>query len=270
MRHSVSLVASVLIAVAALSGCARKSGESASSSQSDSVVVSNPTERAFGELTPQAPAPEPSPPAARPKAAPKPRPAAAPEQAAGAASEPVPSPATAARRPAGPPVNVRWGTLLWVTFTDEISSETAKRGDSWSGTLRDSVVVDQLVAFPAGSVVHGTVVDVTPAQKGDRAVLGLEVTSIEAYDRSWAVSAKTDPLVAESPRARNIGGVAGGEAAGALIGGAVGGDKGALIGGLVGGGAAGSAVARSKGYQAVVKPGTTLRFRTTWDMTVRP
>jgi hypothetical protein len=256
MRHSVSLIASALIAVAALSGCARKSGESASSSQSDSVVVSNPTERAFGELTPQAPAPEPSPPAARPKAAPKPRPAAAPEQAA--------------RRPAGPPVNVRWGTLLWVRFTDEISSETAKRGDSWSGTLRDSVVVDQQVAFPAGSVVHGTVVDVTPAQKGDRAVLGLEVTSIEAYDRSWAVSAKTDPLVAESPRARNIGGIAGGAAAGALIGGAVGGEKGALIGGVVGGGAAGSAVARSKGYQAVVKPGTTLRFRTTWDMTVRP
>lgn len=268
MRHSVSLIALVLIAVAALAGCARKSGESASSSESDSMVVSNPTERAFGELTPQAPAPEPSPPTARPKAAP--RRAAAPEQAAEATPEPVPAPATAARRPAGPPVNVRWGTRLWVTFTDEISSETAKRGDSWSGTLRDSVVVDQHVAFPAGSVVHGTVVDVTPAQKGDRAVLGLEVTSIEAYDRSWAVSAKTDPLLAESPRARNVGGIAGGAAAGALIGGAVGGEKGALIGGLVGGGAAGSAVARSKGYQVVVKPGTTLRFTTTWDMTVRP
>ena len=41
---------------------------------------------------------------------------------------------------------------------------------------------------------------------------------------------------------------------------AAGGNKGALIGGLLGGGAATGAVAKSKGYQVVLKPGTELTF----------
>jgi len=72
-----------------------------------------------------------------------------------------------------------------------------------------------------------------------------------------------------SPRARNLGAVAGGAAAGALIGKAAGGGKGALIGGLIGGAAAGAGVAASKGYQVVIKEGTPLTFTVDEDKFVK-
>jgi hypothetical protein len=267
--RGLSLLCIVLIAVAGLSGCARKSGETGSIAFSDSAVVSNPTERASGQITPQGRPPAPAPPAApRPKTTAKPR-AAAPAAATTAAPAPAPS-SPATRKSSGPAMNVKWGTGLLVTVADGISSETAKVGDEWSGTLRSAVIADEREAFPAGSPVHGKVKDVKAAEKGDRALLTLEVTAVEAYDQSWPMSATAEPLLADSPRARNLGGVAGGAAAGALLGGAVGGEKGAVIGGLLGGGAAGGAVARSKGYQVVVKPGTTLRFTLAGDVIVRP
>ncbi len=266
MRLGLPLLGLALIAIASLSGCARKSEEPAASAV-DSAVVDNPAERFPGQLTPQAPPPAPQ--RAERRATPKPRPAApAPTPTT---PEPAPEPAAPkARESSGPAMNVKWGTGLLVTITGEISSETAKIGDAWSGTLRNAVIVDEHEAFPAGSPVHGTVQDVKPAAKGERALLTLVVTSVEAYDQTWPVSATADPLVAESPRARNIGGIAGGTAAGALIGGAVGGEKGALIGGLLGGGAAGGAVARSRGYQVVVKAGTTVRFTVAADVVIRP
>ena len=89
-------------------------------------------------------------------------------------------------------------------------------------------------------------------------MLAVEGVTVDGHDLQ--VSAETDSIIAGSPRARNIGAVAGGVAAGALIGKAVGGGKGALIGGLLGGATAGGAVAKSKGYQVVVKDGTVLTF----------
>ena len=88
--------------------------------------------------------------------------------------------------------------------------------------------------------------------------------------KDMMIAASTDSIIAGSTRARNLGAVAGGAAAGALIGRAVGGGKGGLIGGLLGGAAAGGAVAKSKGYQVVVKPGSTQTFTVSQDAVVRP
>src|SRR5262249_32645930 len=113
----------------------------------------------------------------------------------------------------------------------------------------------------AGSMVHGVVKAVKPAQKGDRAMLQLAITSIEVEGKSHNIHATGEEVVAGSTRARNLGTVAGGAAAGALIGKAVGGSgKGALIGGLIGGAAATGAVANTKGYQVVVKEGAAMNF----------
>jgi hypothetical protein len=267
MRHRALLLSIALIVVAALAGCARKSTETATTTTSDSLFVANPSERSVGDLTPTTPPEQPPPPAT----AREPKHGADRESAAQPAPEPPAVPTGgAAQAPEGPAINVKWGTTLRVTFTAEVSSETVTPGDAWSGTLRDSVVVDGRVAFPAGSVVHGTVKDAKPALKGDRAMLGLEVTSIEAGGRSWPARATTEPIVAGSPRARNLGAIVGGAAVGAVIGQAVGGKKGGLVGGLAGGAAAGGAVAKSKGYQVVIKPGTTLPFTVAWDVIVRP
>ena len=87
-------------------------------------------------------------------------------------------------------------------------------------------------------------------------MLDLALSSINVEGRTYRVHGGTEAVVAGSTRARNLGAVAAGAGAGALIGKAVGGGgKGALIGGLIGGAAATGAVAASKGYQVVLKPG---------------
>jgi hypothetical protein len=74
-------------------------------------------------------------------------------------------------------------------------------------------------------------------------------------------------VVAGSPRARNLGAIAGGAAAGAIIGKATGDNatKGAVIGGAI----ATGAVAASKGYQVVLSNGAILRFVVRDDVAVR-
>jgi hypothetical protein len=118
--------------------------------------------------------------------------------------------------------------------------------------------------------VTGVVRGVEAAQKGSRAFLVLAVQSVDVNGHSFDVSASTDSIVAGSTRARNLGAIAGSAAAGALIGKAVGGGgKGALIGGLIGGAAATGVVAKSKGYQVVVKEGTVLDFQVSRDVKIR-
>ena len=147
-----------------------------------------------------------------------------------------------------------------------LTSETATVGQEWTGSIAEAVVVGSMAPFPAGSVVHGVVDGALAAKAGDRAVLVLRVTSIEANGKTLNIGATADSIVAGSTRTRNVGGVAAGAAAGALIGRAIGGGgKGALIGGLLGAGTATGVVAKSKGFQATVKEGTELVFHVDRD-----
>jgi hypothetical protein len=148
-----------------------------------------------------------------------------------------------------------------VAVQTQVSTETAHAGDTWTGQVKSAVIVGDRVVIPAGSTVTGEVVSATPAQKGSRAALDLAVRSVEVNGQSHPVSASTESIIAGSPRARNLGAIAGGAAAGALIGKAVGGSgKGGLIGGIIGGAAATGAVAASKGWQVVIKEGTVIKF----------
>jgi len=153
------------------------------------------------------------------------------------------------------------GTSMSVRLTTPVSSETAKAGDAWEGVLTSSIMVDDAVVASAGTPVHGRVASALEAKRGDRAMLDLEVTSIELDGKTRKLSAGTDPVIAGSPRARNLGAIAGGAAAGALIGKAVGGDgEDAAAGAIIGGAAATAGVAASKGYQVVLKNGTVMTF----------
>jgi hypothetical protein len=171
--------------------------------------------------------------------------------------------------PASTGVTVDAGTSISVSVSNQISSETANVGDTWSGEVKENVIVGDKVVFPAGSVVSGVITEAVPAAKGTLARLGFEVNAITVNGTKHAVEAGTEAIEAGSPRARNLGAIAGGAAAGALIGKAVGGGgKGALIGGLLGGAAAGAGVARSKGYQVVLKEGTVVTFNVKQAVTV--
>jgi hypothetical protein len=248
MRKTLLTTCVILAAFALIAGCGAKT-EQAMESSSDSLLAANPTEPAPGDITPQTdyqqpqePVPQAPPPAAAPK--PKPRPRAE-----------TPRPA-----PVNPGVTVPEGTGIKVSVDAQISSETAMPGDTWTGTVKEPVIIGTAAPIPAGSVVHGVVTGSLAAEKGNRAMLVLAVKSITVGSTEHAVPAGTDSIIAGSPRARNLGAIAGGAAAGALIGKAVGGNKGALIGGLLGGGAATGAVAKTKGYQVVLKPGTEMTF----------
>jgi hypothetical protein len=251
-----SLVIALALALFA-AGCSKKAEEAAPATSTDSLVSTSPIEQPEPGLEPQAQMPEQPAPAPTPAAKPKPKPATPAAPA---------TPAPAAPKPEAPTATVAAGTGIKVKFDVPLSSETAALGQEWTGSVVEAVTVGNLAPFPAGSVVHGVVEGVKPAQKGDRAVLVLRVVSIEANGRTLAIGATADSLIAGSTRARNVGAIAGGAAAGALIGQAVSGSgKGALIGGLLGGAAAGGAVAGSKGYQVTIKEGAELVFRVDRD-----
>jgi len=244
-----------VLALAALWGCGQKTASNTSAS-SDSLLAASPIEPQQGQLQPQTDfQPQTTPPATTPPVT-TPPPAPKTETPA-----PAPKP-----KPAAPTATVSAGTALKIAMTGALSSETATEGQAWSGTMSEAVTVGNLAPFPSGSTVHGVVEAVKPAAKGDRALLILRITAIEANGKKHAISASTDSLIAGSTRARNVGTVAGGAAAGALIGRAVGGSgKGALIGGLIGGAAATGAVANTKGYQVTVKEGAELVFHVDRD-----
>jgi len=162
------------------------------------------------------------------------------------------------------------GTSIDVTLGTSLTSETASVGDAWSGSTRNASVLDGRNVIPSGSAVAGTVTSVTPARKGDRAMLDLGLTSVTVDGRRYDVRGTTDAVIAGSTRARNLGAIAGGAAAGALIGQTVSGStKGTVIGAVIGGGAATGVVSQTKGWQVVLKQGTPLTFTTNQSVAVR-
>ena len=259
---SLSAVALLTVALA-LAGCGQRAQTASDQTSTDSLLAVNPTEQTTGDITPsteyQEPAPEP--PAPVKPAATKPRSTSRPKPAPDRTPPPAPEPVG---------VTVPAGTAVKITFDTKVTSETAVAGDTWTGTVKDAVVIGSDAPIPAGARVHGVVTGAQPAQKGSRAFLVLAVRSVEFDGKNHSVHATTDSIIAGSTRARNVGAVAGGAAAGALLGKAIGGGgKGALIGGLIGGAAATGAVAASKGYQVEMKEGAELTFTVSEPVAIR-
>jgi hypothetical protein len=264
MRKFCLMICAILAVTALLAGCAKKSAENTNNTAADSLLASNPNEPAAGNITPQTQyQPTPAPPEQAPAPKPTRRPPAPRSQPTTQHHEPAPAAVS-------PGVSVPQGTPIKVTMDAQISSETAHTGDTWTGVVKEPVVIGTSAPIPAGSVVRGVITGSLAAERGNRAFLALSVTSVSINGEEHSVAATTDSIIAGSPRARNLGAIAGSAAAGALIGKAVGGGgKGALIGGLLGGAAATGVVAKSKGYQVVLKPGTELTFNTDHEVTMR-
>jgi hypothetical protein len=256
MKTRRSLVAvALLLALAALAaGCGQKADTTAGTATSDSLLATNPIEQPEGGIDPQASVP----------------PETAPATPAPATTPPATKPAARPKPAAAPTATVPAGTALKVAVDVALNTETAQQGDPWSGTIKEAVTIGSAAPFPAGSVVHGVVSAVKPAEKGSRAFFVLRVTSIEANGRTHELGATADSMIAGSTTKRNVGAIAGGAAAGALLGKAIGGSgKSAVIGGVLGGAAATGAVAASKGFQVEVKQGQEVVFRVDSDTKVK-
>jgi hypothetical protein len=159
------------------------------------------------------------------------------------------------------------GTVLNVRLSQTLSSETAHSGDRWQGIVTIPVLAKGREVIPSGSVLNGVVAQAEKAKQGSRARLELRVTSVLVGDRQSSLSASSDPVIAGSPRARNLGAIAGGAVAGALLGKATGNSAG--TGAVIGGAIATGAVATSKGYQVVLPDGARMKFVVDHDVAVR-
>ena len=152
----------------------------------------------------------------------------------------------AATIPAGTKVTVRMGS--------ELSSATAKAGETWKGTVAKDVVVDGNTVAKTGDDVTGKV---TLAKSSGRlhapGQLSVRLTSVNGE----AVSSSPYGRKGKSHTKSNATKIGGGAAAGAVIGAIAGGGKGAAIGTLAGG-AAGTGVAAYTGKQEAVIPAETV------------
>jgi hypothetical protein len=214
---------------------------------------------------PAAPAPAaPAPATAEPApAAPVPAPPAA------AAPAPPPGPAmamTAAPPPAPRPITVPSGTPIVVRMGQTVSAKENSVGDSFGGTLAQSVVVHGTTIFRAGAPVTG-VVTASKGQgrfKGDGA-LGISVRRVGNYDVTTSAYEKS--VSGKGKRTAIFAG--GGGGAGALIGGLAGGGKGALIGGLLGAGGGTAAGAFTGNKNVSVPAESVVTFTLAAPITVR-
>jgi hypothetical protein len=250
------------LAIASILGCAKKS-EQASTTSSDSLLSTNPVEQPQGNMTPSTEYQGQTNPS---QTATSQTPTTTTTKRTTTTHHPA---QTRPAPPANPGVTVPAGTGVNVTIEAKISSETAHAGDTWSGTVKDPVVIGTAAPIPAGSTVSGVIEAARPAQKGERAMLQLAIQSVTVNGKAYSFSAEGDSVVAGSTRARNVGAVAGGAAAGALIGHAIGGGKGAVIGGLLGAGAATGGVAATKGYQVTIDEGSAMTFHVTHSVAIR-
>jgi hypothetical protein len=168
-----------------------------------------------------------------------------------------------AAAPVAQPIVVPAGTPLSVRLGSALSSKTSTAGESFSGTLANSVVVGGVTAIPAGSTVTGTVTDAKSAGRfKGAATLALALQSVTVRGNSYPIDTTVFSQQSTGKGKRTATMVGGGAGLGALIGGLAGGGKGAAIGALAGAGA-GTAGAGLTGNnrEITLAPETVVSFR---------
>ena len=168
-------------------------------------------------------------------------------------------------------VTVSSGDTLPVRVTQTLDSATTQPDSSFSGVVASDIVVDGIVAIPAGTPVTGHVDAVQEAAhfKGN-SLLTVSLTSLTRRgDRN--VSLSTEPYTVEGKgRGKNTAEKTGGGAAvGAILGGIFGGGKGAAIGAATGGGLGAGSNAITRGQQVQIPSESVVRFRLSNPITVR-
>jgi len=158
------------------------------------------------------------------------------------------------------------GTAVTVRIGSEISSATAKVGQSWDGTLAKDVVVGGKTVAKAGAPVHGKV---TLAKSSGRlhapGQLSLRLTSVE----SATVATTSYHAQGKGHMKSNATKIGAGAAAGAIIGALAGGGKGAAIGTLAGAGAGTGVAAATGKEEAVIPSEKVVTFTTTAASTAK-
>jgi hypothetical protein len=168
------------------------------------------------------------------------------------------------------------GTSVAAELEDSISSRYAQAGQAFTARVVSDVMTGGDVAIPAGSIVRGTILEVSPAPNPrSTGTLTLTVSSVTVNGSVYDIDASIDSL-RTTEEGRGIEGVdaarvAGGAAAGAILGRVIGGDaKGAIIGGVAGGAAGAVVSVVMKDVDVVLPRGELLMLTLLQPLTVYP
>ncbi len=181
-----------------------------------------------------------------------------------------PPPPPAPAPPAFRNVTVSAGSTIPVRVTETLDSATTQQGAAFSGVVASDVVVEGMVAIPAGSAVSGHVDAVQEAAHYKGASL-LTVSLSSVTRRGEHIGLSTDPYSVEGKaRGKNTAEkVGGGAAVGAILGGIFGGGKGAGIGAAAGGGLGAGANTITRGEQVQIPSESVVRFHLASPLSLR-
>jgi hypothetical protein len=196
------------------------------------------------------------------------------------ATTPPPRSRPPAPKPAAPAVpatrTAPAGSFMDVAVSDTLSSRFTKAGDAFTGAVVSDVMdAGGRVVIPAGSVVHGNVVEVKPAPNPSTpGTLTLALTSVTVGGSDYPIEARIDSIETTRQGRGVTGGdaakVGAGAAAGAILGRVIGKNtKGAVIGGIVGAVAGAGVAVQTKDADIVLPKGAHINTTITQAVTVR-
>ena len=161
-------------------------------------------------------------------------------------------------------------TTMRVRLDNELTSRTARVGDTFSTTVTEPVYAEGVEVVPVGSKVWGRVATVNRAGRRTPGNISVRFTSLQTPNgarhliNGSLTTLQTDQVRSDnestvkgrSNQKRDAVFIGGGAATGAIIGAIAGGGKGAAIGAILGGGLGTGARVYEKEQEAEVKSGT--------------
>ena len=190
--------------------------------------------------------------------------------AAGTASQPAVANTVVATGPVYRDVTIPAGTMLPLSLTSPVASDTSAIEDAVSAELTRAITIDGRDVLPAGATLggHVTEVDGSGRVKG-RAMIGFRFTSLRSGGEEYDIQSSPLSHVAPATKGEDATKIGVGAGAGAVIGGILGGGDGAAKGAAIGGGAGTGVVLATKGQEMRLGPGADVSTRLTSPLTVR-
>lgn len=172
------------------------------------------------------------------------------------------APTSGAKPAAATPKIVPAGQHIVVRLGQAVGSKISSPGQAFTATVAHPVEVDGKVLIPSGAEASGTVAEAVPLGRfkgGARLKLALD--SLKLGGNTYKIETAAIARSAKGKGKRTAVAVGGGAGLGAIIGGLAGGGKGAAIG-VVAGAGAGTAGAAFTGNKDIVLPAeATLSFK---------
>ena len=190
--------------------------------------------------------------------------------ASGTAAQPAVANAATAPRRVYRDVTIPAGTILPLSLTSSVASDTSVVEDAVTAELTRAITIDGWDALPAGATLggHVTQVDGSGRVKG-RAMIAFSFTTLQTGNEQYDVQASPLSHVAPATKGEDATKIGIGAGAGAVIGGILGGGDGAAKGAAVGGGAGTGVVLATKGQEMRLGPGADVSTKLTAPLTVR-